>query len=831
VVKKVRNIILLILAVLILITGITMTILYYYRNEMVALFVEEANKYLETPVEAEKIELELWENFPMVSFKLDEVKIYESADITMEFLCKADNMLISFDIFNIIFKNYEISTLKVSNAQFNIGRGPNGEKNYEFIRYSGKDTTTRKGDLSLPNIILENVQITYLDKQSEVSIYLETDKLNNILKVQGEHLLITLSGNILKNQIDIKNTSYVKDQLIGLESEFTYNLDSQVLHFDHTGIKLNGQQYQLDGHILTGKNKYIDLNITSEKNNVQAIVAVLPQKYRNKLSEYRSKGLITFNGNMNGSFGGEMIPSITADFSCTDVEFYYPGYKNSFKKLNFTGHYTNGPGRDLTSSKLTVKNFSGFIGNNKIEGELSIQNFKDLSTALDMSGNIDLASFLDTFPVKQIQSGDGAIAFDIKLSGRINDLKNKKTNSVKASGDLFLKQISFTTRYNPIKFRKFNGRFYFNNLDLDIQNFTGQIGESDFGISGSFRNIISYLFYRNNPIKIIADLESSNLNMNELLTLNFSESEDSEPPPDSNSKFHLAISPKLDIDFNCVVDRISFKRFNGEKASGKLRIKDQVAVVDNLTLNTMGGDLIMSGSINATVPVKREFLVDGKLSGMHIDSIFYVFHNFNQSFLMSRHLKGQIYADVNAYFLLDDKLKFYSNTLTSFSETRIIGGELIDFEPMQYLSKYLKEEDLAELHFSELNNDIQIIDRKVIIPEMEIISNAYHIYVSGVHTFNQDIDYHFRIPLDQFRRPDRDSRYGEIEENGSGPPNLFLKMQGTATDYEVLFDSKAVKEKIRMDLKEEGNELKDLFKQKKRDEKVVELEEDEYFDF
>ena len=209
-----------------------------------------------------------------------------------------------------------------------------------------------------------------------------------------------------------------------------------------------------------------------------------------------------------------------------------------------------------------------------------------------------------------------------------------------------------------------------------------------------------------------------------------------------------------------------------------------------------------------------------------------MFNNFRQEFLMSHHLKGQIYADVNTYFVLDDALKFYSNTLTSYIEARIQGGELINFEPMQKLSKYVKGEDLAELHFSELKNDIQIINRQVIIPEMEIISTAYHIYVSGTHTFDQDIDYHFRIPLDQFRRPDRDSRFGEIEDDGSGPPGLFLKMQGTATDYAVSFDSKAVKEKIVSDLKEEGSELKDLLKGKKiRDEEEVELDKDEYFEF
>jgi len=758
VIKKIRNIVLLVLAVLILITGITMTILYYYRNEVVALFVQESNKYLETPVEVKNIELELWENFPLVSFKLDEVRIYESEEITMDYLCSAGHMLISFDILNILFKNYEISTLKVTDATFNVGRGPAGEKNYEFIKYAKRDSLKNRTELNLPNIILENVQINYLDKQSEVIVHLETDKLRNTLQLKDRNLLINLEGNVLKNQIDVKGTTYVNDQLIGLGSEFTYHLDSQVVHFDETGVKLNEQKYILNGHINTGAEKYILLDIASDKNNVESVVAVLPKDIRKKISEYKSKGKITFSMRIQGDFSNGKLPSINADFDCDNVEFYYPGYRSSFKKLYFTGNYNNGKNKNLESSVLEIKNFSGFIGKNEIRGGLIINNLKDLSTTLDLKGNVDLSSFLATFPVKQFVAGEGDIEFDIKLSGRIKDLKDKKANSVKASGDLMLKQVNFITKYSPIEFKRFNGKFYFNNLDLDIENFSGRIGESDFEISGLFRNIISYVFYRDNPIKIIADLESSNLNLNELLTLDFSEQDEEDQEGETDSKFHLAISPKLDIDFNCTVDRITFKRFNGKRAKGKLRIRDQIAIVDNLSLNTMGGDLNLEGSINAKSPVKREFLVDGRLSGLHIDSIFYVFGNFRQKFLMSHHLQGQIHADVNTYFVLDDNLKFYSNTLKAFIEARILGGELIDFEPMQNLSKYVKEEDLAELHFSELKNDIQIIDRQVIIPEMEIISNAYHIYVSGVHTFDQDIDYHFRIPLDQFRRPDRDSR-------------------------------------------------------------------------
>jgi hypothetical protein len=187
---------------------------------------------------------------------------------------------------------------------------------------------------------------------------------------------------------------------------------------------------------------------------------------------------------------------------------------------------------------------------------------------------------------------------------------------------------------------------------------------------------------------------------------------------------------------------------------------------------------------------------------------------------------------VNTYFVLTEALDLLPATINADIEAIIKQGQLIDFKPIQSLSKYVRNEDLKNVRFSDLKNNVQIANSTVIIPEMAIITSAYQIDVSGSHTFRQDIDYHFKIPLDQFRGTDPDSRFGQIEEQDSGPPNLFLKMTGMAYDYQVAYDTRAVTEKIKQDLKKEGNELKELFK-KDKDQKVkqAELEEEDYFEF
>jgi hypothetical protein len=52
-----------------------------------------------------------------------------------------------------------------------------------------------------------------------------------------------------------------------------------------------------------------------------------------------------------------------------------------------------------------------------------------------------------------------------------------------------------------------------------------------------------------------------------------------------------------------------------------------------------------------------------KLDGLHVDSIFYVFENFDQTFIEDRHLKGRAYANVDLEMTLNEKLNLIAPTL------------------------------------------------------------------------------------------------------------------------------------------------------------------------
>src|SRR5690606_12068055 len=161
----------------------------------------------------------------------------------------------------------------------------------------------------------------------------------------------------------------------------------------------------------------------------------------------------------------------------------------------------------------------------------------------------------------------------------------------------------------------------------------------------------------------------------------------------------------------------------------------QRAQATDINMAAAGGVMKLDGKVDASKENFIEVSTEASFDKIHIDSIFYLFYNFNQDFLVDKHLKGQISAEVNSYMVFDNKLRFNSEKFRSDVGVTIRNGELNDFEPMQKLSKFVAEESLSKLRFSELNNIIKIQDETIFLPPMDVRSNISTIQIRGTHTF------------------------------------------------------------------------------------------------
>jgi hypothetical protein len=372
--------------------------------------------------------------------------------------------------------------------------------------------------------------------------------------------------------------------------------------------------------------------------------------------------------------------------------------------------------------------------------------------------------------------------------------------------------------------------------DVAVNNFTGKLGSSDFKLNGYFKNMLGWLLLPEQHLLVQADFDAAYLDFDELLASSVSVKNGTVSEGKTTEEYKLVVSPKLEFDLDARIKRLQFRRFNSRNVKGTVLLKNQIVSTPNISLNVSGGKFSVQGSLDARSRNYIKVSTNAWLEDIKVDTLFYVFENFGQNFFQQRHLKGDLTANIKSDLYFDSKLNPQNDKMEADINATLANGQLLYFEPLQKLSAFVDRTELANLRFSELTNHFWIQDRTIYIPEMEIRSNvsrASVIGISGTHTFDQQMDYKFRIPLAKGEtKRDKDERFGKVEVvQTAGPANLFLTLKGSENNYKIAYDKDRVKTKLKDDFQKEKQELVNALKGKKEPEKAVEVKEGEYFNF
>jgi hypothetical protein len=345
-------------------------------------------------------------------------------------------------------------------------------------------------------------------------------------------------------------------------------------------------------------------------------------------------------------------------------------------------------------------------------------------------------ALLNFYPIENIEEAGGILDMQVAFEGSIRDFKRSvHLNRFRTSGEVNLRNLSLRLKEFSVPLTSANGNFIFNNNDLAISDFQGQLGRSDFNLNGFFKNIIYYFALEKQYLSIESDLQSKFIDMDELLQDIGDEEETREASAESQTK-GLSIPGNVNLIFQCNIDAFKLERFNGRNIRGELQVRESIARGRNLTMDAAGGRLKLDGRIDNTDPEIHKLALTSNLNNIHIDSVFHIFKNFKQDFLVEENLRGQVDAQVTSVIYLTSGLDFMRDYFTSDIRVTIRNGELNNFEPMMRLSKYIKSGDLEKLRFSNLENRILIADKTIQIPSMNVSTNVTSIDIEGIHTFD-----------------------------------------------------------------------------------------------
>ena len=682
-----------------------------------------------------------------------------------------------------------------------------GHGNYHFLKNT--ESSKSSADVGIEKIGLSNVFLKYIDKKSNQDYVLKAKNAELSGVFGNEKFSFQTKAELFIDHLFIHGENYVDHKPVLIRTTFNADLKAGIYQIENGRLTIGGVDFSAYGLVAEKSSDWtIDLAVKSKDASVTDLQKILPQSFVNYSGSYNIEGKMLFSASIKGAVGHKNIPEVRLDFNVKDGSL--SSGDASFSKINFSGNYINA--KDGNVNILTIPNLNASLSGHSIQANLVLEGLPNAFLTLQAKTQLDLKEIKPFFHSDTLESLSGNLAMNVSFAGKVREFKSIRQgnlNEVKASGNIDVSQLNFKFKKNPLEFKNMSGNFILHNNDMEVRNFCGNVSSSDFCFNGEFKNFISFLLIPGQPGSFRASVTSHTTDLDEILVNKSSVNS-------RDTSYIMKFNPRLSCELNVKIGKLAFRRFISENINGRVNLEKQIISCRSLHFKAMGGDVVLDADINASRRDSIKMLYNAGFSKVDITRLFYELENFNQQTLTDKNVKGNVSADVKFTSSWSNDLTLNSSSVRSTATVTIEDGELLNFLPIQKLSRYIHVPDLNHIRFSTMKNNISIANRKITIPSMDINSSAINISGNGVHDFDNNIDYHLAILLSDVlgkKANTNSSEFGEIADDGLGRTKLLIGMKGTVENPNFSYDRKAAGDKIKENVAREKQNLKGILKQ------------------
>ncbi len=436
----------------------------------------------------------------------------------------------------------------------------------------------------------------------------------------------------------------------------------------------------------------------------------------------------------------------------------------------------------------------------------------------NLSGHIDISELQNVLQIDTIEETSGMLDIQLIASGspaKGTTLTPRDFRAFKTSGIAKFTGARIKLQGASYAVDSINGKLSFDGNNVKAENFSAQAGKSDVQIDGTVKNLLGYLFTQREVLDISGNLSSNNLDLNALLNSEMV----TDTKQSADTSYQLVLPDRLRLHLNSSVKHILFRKFEASDVTGDLQLNKQRLTADPISFHSMDGAVSGSGMIDGTREDSLLITCNADIQSVNIYKLFYQMENFGQdqdTTITYNNVRGSLTSQVNFASLWGSDLNVNEKKIFTDADISIANGELINFRPLEALSRFIKLDDLKDIKFKSLHNNIEIKNRIISMPKMEINSSAINITMSGTHDFDNNVDYHFIVDLDEIRakkakaaKP-QNTEFGIEENDGGHRTRLYISMKGYIDTPEIKYDGKGAIQGIKEDLHQEKQNLKTI---------------------
>jgi len=762
-------------------------------------FLVAVNEQLNVPVQVDHLEVDIFGQFPDISLRFDHLYIEDplrqgSGDTLLYY----DEVYAQFGLWSVLKGETVLSGVTMENGVLNMRWEENGQTNFDILKEDDSNPDTY---MELENLTLLNTRVTLSgtgENPWKLPLVAERAELQGVLDAQ------TFNANA---SWDIRVPEW-NDQFVQLSGSMNFKSNSadSSIFVENGLLKINDWDLTVNGQIQNGVG-----NWTASANDLEMseVLSLLPEAF------VPDPGTIVTNGLLSLLVQAETKPTgtriqATGDWSNGSFNASQGWIVGRDAKAHFA--FDSGSEELKIPSYLKISDMFFRSEHSTLRGDISIHQLDAprIESTVSIDGRDNLMDLIHWLEYPTWSGSSGSLSGTVKWQNQFESLDQFAELGVWGGywgGILDIQDASLTIKDVPKTTHIPSARMELVGHDLHIPSAQIKTGSTTALASGRVHN-----FFNDEVMHYALHISGSDWNADDISQWEIWNGDFTGEPDDEDfvDTYDITVS----------VDQLQMGSVRASQASGRFSGVGLHVESDNILVRYSDGTL--KGRLE-WLPLQNDegkLLFDGSLQHVDVREFMNSMKNFGQDQITSDQISGVFNANlrISAPFNSDYDLK--KEELAATVAFEFEQGRIQNFEPLLALSRFAEVEDLKDVRFGTLKNEIRIADGVVYVPEMTLENNVLLLKVAGKHHFSDLLDFTLQLQLRDLvngRKPNRSQAIDSYitEEETRGPVWVPIKVYGPSDDLKFSIDKKAISQEVKANLQEDwkrqGEEFKGLF--------------------
>jgi len=747
--------------------------------------------------------LTLFKNFPNLTVEVKELGVFNRAPFEGVPLFVMERFDVEVNLKDILFGDQlRVKGITLVRPQITVKVLKDGQANYN-ITYPSKDTVVAstepsKFSFAIDYWSIENGELIYDDATMPFFTSLKGLNHSGSGNFNDKEFDLTTKTSVDSVTVAYGGTQYLTNKRAEIDAVIGISEDYSKYTFKDNSAKLNDFAMSFDGWFKMNPNDFgMDISFKSPENSFKSILSLVPGMYSKDFSTIETKGDLSFNGFVKGTYSEKQMPAFNVDLKVKDAMFKYPSVPAPVNNINVDLLVDNKTGV-IEQTFIDLKKFHIDFGSNPVDAHATVENLKDYKMDAFVKATINFAEMSKMFPMDGMELS-GIFSGAITAKGVYDAVKK-----IPMSGNASLKNFKFTSKTMAYATTISNMEAIFDPLKVELKNTSGTIGKSDFNVNGNVSNYMEYVFGKG-TIKGTMNFNSTLLDLNEFMT-----SDTTATTQDTSKLSVIPVPANIDFTLHSNLKTVKMMDYVITNGTGDILVKDAVANLSNVKFNLIGGAFLVNGTYDTKEIQHPKFDFGLNATNVSIQQAANTFSIVKTYAPIAGNVKGNCGVDFKIKSELKQDMMPDMKTVNGSGTVNIADAALADSKIISGITALTKLQDTDNITLKNVKLSITITDGKLNVQPFDVKFGNFTTNVKGSTALDGAIDYALKMNVPAGKLGSQfQSLIGSSNASTNIPLNIGLG--GTMTNPKIQLASQEQKEQVKEAVKnvatEKGKEV------------------------